>query len=173
MPPPGYGQQEPGDKYRDERYDERDRHRDERYRDERYGRDDRYDRYRDERYRDDRRDRRDKYRDDRRRGERSRSRSREHDRHRDERSRDRERSGRDKNDKIDLKDWTQPPEQAPVDPTLMSLKEKMKAKEEEARREDELRNRFIFLVFHLRRSLWDYRCPFVTLFCKNFILEFS
>ena len=36
----------------------------------------------------------------------------------------------DKNDKIDLKEWAQPPEHQ-MDPSLMSLKEKMKAKEEE------------------------------------------
>jgi len=51
--------------------------------------------------------------------------------------------GKDKNEKIDLKEWTEPPEQAPVDPTLASLKEKMKAKEEEAKREEDLRNRWV------------------------------
>merc|ERR1719422_1344109 len=145
-PPPSWGQNMKEEKYRDERYDERDRYRDDR---ERYGRDER-DRYRDDRYRDDRRDRRDRdkerYRDDRRR-ERSRSRSRSKDSHRsrhdDDRSKDRDKSSRDKNDKIDLKDWTQPPSQQTVDPSLLSLKEKMRAKEEEANREDELRNRWV------------------------------
>jgi len=153
-PPPSWGQNMKEEKYRDERYDERDRYRDDRERygrddRERYGRDDR-DRYRDDRYRDDRRDRRDRdkerYRDDRRR-ERSRSRSRSKESHRsrhdDDRSKDRDKSSRDKNDKIDLKDWTQPPSQQTVDPSLLSLKEKMRAKEEEANREDELRNRWV------------------------------
>ena len=158
-PPPSWGQNMKEEKYRDERYDERDRYRDdrerygrddrERYKEERYDRDER-DRYRDDRYRDDRRDRRDRdkerYRDDRRR-ERSRSRSRSKASHRSrhdyDRSKDRDKSSRDKNDKIDLKDWTQPPSQQTVDPSLLSLKVKMRAKEEEANREDELRNRWV------------------------------
>jgi len=111
------------------------------------------DRYR----RDDRReygrdDRREYGRDDRRRDrERSRSRSRSSRFSRRERSRSREkerdtksrdRTVRDKNDKIDLKEWAQPPEHQ-MDPSLMSLKEKMKAKEEGFRREEELRNRWV------------------------------
>jgi len=100
------------------------------------------------------RDRREYGRDDRReygRRDRSRSksrsrnsrfskRSRSRDKERDTKSRDR--SFRDKNDKIDLKEWAQPPEHQ-MDPNLMSLKEKMKAKEEGFRREEELRNRWV------------------------------
>merc|ERR1712106_642443 len=56
--------------------------------------------------------------------------------------RNRDRTVRDKNDKIDLKEWVQPPEHQ-MDPSLMSLKEKMKAKEEGFRREEELRNRWV------------------------------
>lgn len=113
------------------------------------------DRYRDDRNRDrggENRDRREYDRSDRRRdGERSKSRSRSSrfsrrersrsgDKERDTKSRDR--SVRDKNDKVDLKEWVQPPEQQ-MDPTLMSLKEKIKAKEEGFRREEELRNRWV------------------------------
>merc|ERR1711892_1386050 len=110
-----------------------------------YGREDRN---RDRR--EDRSDRREYGRDDRRRDKsRSRSRSsrfsrrersRSGDKERDTKSRDR--SVRDKNDKIDLKEWVQPPEHQ-MDPSLMSLKEKMKAKEEGFRREEELRNRWV------------------------------
>ena len=153
MPPPPMSWAQEGElKYKDERFEEKDRYREDR------------DRYKEEKYesgrhgrdRDDRRDRRDRdrerdrYREERRRGDRSRSRSRSRDRHggrhEDDRSksRDKERAGKDKNEKIDLKDWTQPPDQPSADPTLLSLKEKMKAKEEEAsRKEDELRSRWV------------------------------
>ena len=153
MPPPPMSWAQEGElKYKDERFEEKDRYREDR------------DRYKEEKYesgrhgrdRDDRRDRRDRdrerdrYREERRRGDRSRSRSRSRDRHggrlEDDRSksRDKERAGKDKNEKIDLKDWTQPPDQPSADPTLLSLKEKMKAKEEEATwKEDELRSRWV------------------------------
>jgi len=149
-----YKEEKYEDKYRDreDKYDERDRYRDERdrYRDERYesSRYGREDRYREDKYRDDRRERRDRYKEDRRYKEERRSRSRSRDRHssrheEEKRSGEKDRSGKDKNEKIDLKEWTEPPEQAPVDPTLASLKEKMKAKEEEAKREEDLRNRWV------------------------------
>jgi len=148
MAPSGWGHEaEREQRYKEpDRHEERDRYRDdrpERYRDERTERyrDPREDRYRDDRReRGDRGDRRDRYREDRRRSERSSSRSRE--RHRSG-ERSSKSGGRDKNEKIDLKDWTKPPDQPGVDPTLLSLKEKMKAKEEEAAREDELRSRWI------------------------------
>ena len=120
---------------------------------ERFSRDSRDDRERyrgEDRYeRRDKRDRRDYDRDRRR----ERSRSRDRDRQRRERSRsgekerererERERPSRDKNDKIDLKDWSKPPEHGGVDPSLLSLKEKMKAKEEELKREEDNRSRWV------------------------------
>ena len=105
----------------------------------RYPRDSREDR---ERYRgEERRDKRDRRDYDR---ERKRSRSRERSRRdrsrsREKGERERERPGRDKNDKIDLKDWAAPPEHEGLDPGLLSLKEKMKAKEEELQRQEESR----------------------------------
>ena len=119
--------------------EERDRERFSRDDRERYRGEDRYERDR----RDDRRDKRDRRDYDR---ERRRDRSRSRDRQRRDRSRsaekERERPGRDKNDKIDLKDWSKPPEQGGVDPTLLSLKEKMRAKEE-LQREEESRSRWV------------------------------
>ena len=137
VPPPDV--REERDRYsRDdrERYRGDEREERERYRGEE--REERYDR------RDERRDKRDRRDYDRER-KRERSRSRERSRREGSRSREkeRERPSRDKNDKIDLKDWAKPPEHEELDPTLLSLKEKMKAKEEELQREENSRSRWV------------------------------
>ena len=119
------------ERYRGEDREDRDRYRGEEREDR-----DRYDRR-------DKRDRRDYDRDRKRDRSRSRERSRRDRSRSREKERERERPGRDKNDKIDLKDWSKPPEQEGLDPGLLSLKEKMKAKEEELKREEDSRSRWV------------------------------
>ena len=123
------------ERYRGEEREERDRYRGEEREDR-----DRYER-RDERR--DKRDRRDYDRERKRDRSRSRERSRRDRSRSHEKERERERPSRDKNDKIDLKDWAKPPEQEGLDPSLLSLKEKMKAKEEELQREENSRSRWV------------------------------
>jgi len=135
--------------------------------------DDREDKYGREEERHHRREKRERskerYRDRRESGEKRRERSRSGERRRDRsRSRDRrrERSGeekdrrrgrdtvsgerssvskmRDKNDKIDLEEWVKPPEtEGNKDPTLLSLKEKIKEKEAIAQEREDRRNRWV------------------------------
>lgn len=136
------------DKYGRDREDERHHKRDKRDRSK--------DRYRDIRDRSRSGDkRRDRSRSGDRRRDRSRSRDRRRDRSREEKDRRRgrdtvsgERSSvskmRDKNDKIDLEEWVKPPEnEGNKDPTLLSLKEKIKEKEAIAQEREDRRNRWV------------------------------